>query len=312
MKTNAQQSPTASVDGTLSSLPLAEVQAEDAPSHSQPELKIVKTFVVPFETAGFVLPGVTQPTAHSSPTTHPSQEVRQKRLERNRLAARESRRRRKAMVAELQRSVNVFVRANGTLKKQNHDLERLITQAQAHIDALVDHGKNKAQASVGIAIQDPQPQESYKTRPTISTLQQAHVHSSAFAEPSSNTTLLQDVPHHNLTTLPSMTTTTAQRFSEAGVVPPMNPGATMQAMAAFQEATAAAMQVALPDVPRHQQQQQQGMRNVVDHNSLGRRAQPTIRVAAKNSQQLYKGILAAFALQQAAVAAGQNLSTGTQ
>jgi hypothetical protein len=55
------------------------------------------------------------------------------RLEQNRKAARESRRRKKVMIEELQRSVIFFSRANATLKTQNEEFQRLLVQAQAQI-----------------------------------------------------------------------------------------------------------------------------------------------------------------------------------
>jgi len=62
--------------------------------------------------------------------------AREIRLEQNRKAARESRRRKKVMVEELQRSVIIFSRTNGTLKKQNEELQRLLLQAQSQIITL--------------------------------------------------------------------------------------------------------------------------------------------------------------------------------
>jgi len=62
--------------------------------------------------------------------------AREVRLEQNRKAARESRRRKKVMVEELQRSVIIFSRTNGTLKQQNEELQRLLLQAQSQIITL--------------------------------------------------------------------------------------------------------------------------------------------------------------------------------
>ncbi|KAL3797738.1 hypothetical protein HJC23_000283 [Cyclotella cryptica] len=58
---------------------------------------------------------------------------REKRLEQNRLAASESRRRKKEMVEELQRSVAFFSKANISLKSQNAELERQILLAKQRI-----------------------------------------------------------------------------------------------------------------------------------------------------------------------------------
>mmetsp|Transcript_28219 Transcript_28219/g.58017 ORF Transcript_28219/g.58017 Transcript_28219/m.58017 type:complete len:646 (-) Transcript_28219:244-2181(-) len=56
--------------------------------------------------------------------------ARQKRLEQNRLAAIESRRRKKVVLEELQRSVAFYTKANATLKSQNEDLEGRILWAK--------------------------------------------------------------------------------------------------------------------------------------------------------------------------------------
>lgn len=66
----------------------------------------------------------------------PMTKAREVRLEQNRKAARESRRRKKIMIEELQRSVVFFSRANSTLKQQNDELQRMLLQAQARIAAM--------------------------------------------------------------------------------------------------------------------------------------------------------------------------------
>ena len=55
---------------------------------------------------------------------------REKRLGQNRMAAVESRRRKKHMIEELQRSVQYYSRANSSLKSQNADLERELLLAK--------------------------------------------------------------------------------------------------------------------------------------------------------------------------------------
>ena len=74
----------------------------------------------------------------------PMSKAREIRLEQNRKAARESRRRKKVMIEELQRSVIFFSRANGTLKQQNEELSRLLMQSQAQI-ASIEAGKSSEQ-----------------------------------------------------------------------------------------------------------------------------------------------------------------------
>lgn len=53
------------------------------------------------------------------------------RLEQNRKAARESRKRKKSMIEELQRSVVFFSRANSLLKQQNEEFARMVLHAQS-------------------------------------------------------------------------------------------------------------------------------------------------------------------------------------
>lgn len=65
----------------------------------------------------------------------PMSKAREVRLEQNRKAARESRRRKKIMIEELQRSVVFFSRANSTLKQQNDELQRLLIAAQTRLQA---------------------------------------------------------------------------------------------------------------------------------------------------------------------------------
>jgi hypothetical protein len=66
----------------------------------------------------------------------PMSKAREVRLEQNRKAARESRRRKKTMIEELQRSVIFFSRANSTLKQQNDELARILMQSQSQISSL--------------------------------------------------------------------------------------------------------------------------------------------------------------------------------
>jgi hypothetical protein len=74
------------------------------------------------------------------------------RLEQNRKAARESRRRKKIMIEELQRSVVFFSRANGTLKHQNDELQRLLLNAQSRISNLENNASGAANANAGMNV----------------------------------------------------------------------------------------------------------------------------------------------------------------
>ena len=78
--------------------------------------------------------------------------AREVRLEQNRKAARESRRRKKVMIEELQRSVIFFSRANGTLKQQNEELQRLLVQAQTQVQS-IQHNPNTVSGMPGASNQ---------------------------------------------------------------------------------------------------------------------------------------------------------------
>lgn len=77
----------------------------------------------------------------------PMSKAREVRLEQNRKAARESRRRKKVMVEELQRSVIFFTRANSTLKSQNEELQRLLLHAQSQVQAFEKDQKTQTPAA---------------------------------------------------------------------------------------------------------------------------------------------------------------------
>jgi hypothetical protein len=59
--------------------------------------------------------------------------ARARRLEQNRRAAIESRRRKKVMIAELQRSVTFYTKANESLKVVNLDLEQRLFLARQRV-----------------------------------------------------------------------------------------------------------------------------------------------------------------------------------
>ena len=141
------------------------------------------------------------------------------RLEQNRRAARESRRRKKVMIEELQRSLVFFSRTNAALKQQNDDLTRRLIDAQAEIAAL------------GRQIQ--QPRSMGETAPSL----ERHSHQAGLA-PITGGTQQQEAPK---------SVQNSMALGEVGLpqgMPAMQPGSTMQAMANFQQALAAAMQTA--------------------------------------------------------------------
>lgn len=79
----------------------------------------------------------------------PMSKAREVRLEQNRKAARESRRRKKIMIEELQRSVVFFSRANATLKQQNDELQRMLLTAQARASAYEKGDSSAAPVPIG-------------------------------------------------------------------------------------------------------------------------------------------------------------------
>jgi hypothetical protein len=158
------------------------------------------------------------------------------------------------MIEELQRSVIFFSRANGTLKQQNDELTRLLMQAQAQVTAIESGGKVPASPVAAPVAAEKEP--------TVGA--------------------------------PAPQPTSAAAAAMAGTLPPMQPGATMQAMANFQQAAAAAMQVAV-----------QGMKGIpgVDMQILTSPAS-----VAGNSQQAYNDTMTALAMQKAAAAAAGSIA----
>lgn len=181
----------------------------------------------------------------------PVTKAREVRLEQNRKAARESRRRKKVMIEELQRSVIFFSRANGALKQQNDELTRLLMQAQAQINSI----ENKTEEA---------PQQEHNNDKNVETVKAPEEKPTYAFHPA------------------------ALRANGIQPLPPMQPGATMQAMANFQQAAAAAMQQAMCQ-----------MQNVPGVNMAQLAAQPI----GANAQQAYTDTMTALAMQQAAHAA---------
>ena len=138
------------------------------------------------------------------------------RLAQNRKAARESRRRKKALVEELQRSLVFFSRTNATLKQQNEDLTRRLLEAHS---VLTKMGEPVPSLK---GVQASQPQGNNVTL-KLEASPLAPASKEATASPAA--CVIQPRP----STLP---------------LPAMQPGATMQAMADFQQAAAVAMQAA--------------------------------------------------------------------
>ena len=76
--------------------------------------------------------------------------ARARRLEQNRKAAIESRRRKKVMVAELQRSVTFYTKANENLKKANEELEKSLMIAKQKLLGQKDDNDQSVAASGGL------------------------------------------------------------------------------------------------------------------------------------------------------------------
>ena len=76
------------------------------------------------------------------------------RLAQNRKAARESRKRKKAMIEDLQKSLVFFSKTNAELRNQHHELTRLLLNAQSAIR------KTEEEGSASSSQQLPQKQQS--------------------------------------------------------------------------------------------------------------------------------------------------------
>lgn len=209
----------------------------------------------------------------------PISKARQVRLEQNRKAARESRRRKKVMIEELQRSVIFFSRANSTLKQQNDELGLLFMQAQSQISAVESGQQQPLQPATTegekqlqqISNQGEQQQQAQAVA------QQAMYESQGFPAAAARTAA-QTMNAGASGDAPA-TPVPAYAQSQASAGPAMQTGATMQAMADFQQAAAAAMASAM------------GL-NPAATSSPG-----------TNPQQAYTDTLNALAMQQAAAAA---------
>lgn len=148
----------------------------------------------------FVLP----PPIKKEVTSSRSRAVR---LEQNRKAARESRRRKKAMVEELQRSLVFFSKSNAALKQQNEILTRQVMAAHSKL----------AEMGEPLPPLDPKLIEAFKS-------------------------VVTEVPAIKVEEETNGGRTPAEYDNVA--ITSMQPGATMQAMASFQQAAQAAMEAA--------------------------------------------------------------------
>jgi bZIP transcription factor len=213
-------------------------------------------------------------------------------------AARESRRRKKVMIEELQRSVIFFSRANGTLKQQNDELTRLLMQAQGQVSAVDGDGKVAAKPAAAAAMAPPPPKKVVEHQDEAAELAQANaVATQAMYESQGFPAAAARAAAQTM----NFGATTVAAAAAAPMAPPathplhaalpaMQPGATMQAMANFQQAAAAAMQAAMGQ-----------MQEIPGLNTSQLAAAP----AGTNAQQAYTDTMTALAMQQAAASAGQ-------
>ncbi|CAJ1954485.1 unnamed protein product [Cylindrotheca closterium] len=141
------------------------------------------------------------------PKKRTPEQSRALRLAQNRKAARESRRRKKSLVEDLQRSVIFIGRANGSLKHQNDELTRRLLEAHAVLSQMGEPVPSAMKPKAKAVVQEA---------PTGEALAAA-----------ANTAMANIKPRPSALSMPNM-----------------QPGATMQAMADFQQAAAIAMQAA--------------------------------------------------------------------
>jgi hypothetical protein len=289
--------------GVASQLPHKKRKSADevdapAMTPSEPAAKVHKT-EDGLETEEKVVPASESEDSDSKPIKRQGMsKAREIRLEQNRKAARESRRRKKVMIEELQRSVIFFSRANGTLKQQNDELARLLMQAQAQVSAIESQPNNGQEATTqNVQMKtDGQPQQQQQG---FQQAQAQAVATQAMYESQGYPAAAARAAAHTMNAGSQKNGQEAQAPATSASqqsLPPMQPGATMQAMANFQQAAAAAMQAAV-----------QGMQGIpgMAVNTLA--SAP----AGVNPQQAYNDTMTALAMQQAAAAAaGQQFFQG--
>ncbi len=86
--------------------------------------------------------------------------ARARRLEQNRKAAIESRRRKKVMVAELQRSVTFYTKANENLKKANEELEKSLMLAKQKLLSQKDDDDDDKSVAASGGLKTPEEERS--------------------------------------------------------------------------------------------------------------------------------------------------------
>ena len=235
--------------------------------------------------------------------------IRATRLEQNRKAAKESRRRKKIMIEDLQRSVIFFSRANGKVKQQNDDLSRLLMHAQAQVSAIESSSTQIEQHEKAKDRDLKQMHEGINRKHDI--LSESSYQAANFSINTDTTTCKQSAT-------PTTSTNTNDILASSSNFSVMQPGATMAAMANFQNAAAVAMNAAV--------QGMQQIPGVVSLNSSASHQHTTPAAAVPtnssrnihannvSAQQAYNDTMTAIAMQQvaaAAAAAAVSTTTGT-
>ena len=242
------------------------------------------------------------PEPQASPVVNTSNKAREVRLEQNRKAARESRRRKKVMIEELQRSVIFFSRANSTLKNQNEDLSRMLVQAQAKVKSTQQEEPELKQAEEAPTVAAEAPPVVVAAPVAPASVPVADAPAATETKPEELSQQEQQAQAQAVATqalfetqgFPAAAARAAAQTMNASTgahpapssLPQMQPGATMQAMANFQQAAAAAMQAAIA-----------GMQSIPNINLTPMAAMPQA-----SAQQAYTDQMTALAMQQAAAA----------
>lgn len=277
-------------DNTADAAAGVKRQAEEMERVDEPEAKKFAATPNP-DSSLLAAPPMTLPVENSK-------KGREVRLEQNRKAAKESRRRKKVMVEELQRSVIFFSRANSTLKQQNNELTRLLIEAQMQVKKAETDSTEASTSNIKTeAPQSPAPTE-VTTMSCTATNTAAAAAAADQASQQLNAQLVATQALYESQGFPAAAARAAAQamnssaagaplsFATATAMlppPPMQPGATMQAMANFQQAAAAAMQAAI-----------QGM------HGLGGMASLAATVPGVNAAQSFTDTMTALAMQQAA------------
>ena len=253
---------------TVSDQPKRKLEESEAVTTAEPDSKAAKT----------------EDDSRLLKKRGPISKAREIRLEQNRKAARQSRRRKKVMIEELQRSVIFFSRSNGVLKQQNDDLQRLVMNARSQVSQMEGQKSIAPTSQPTVQLKGENLKQQAEANAVAT---QAVLESQGF--PAAAARAVAQTMNGTSTVSKITASEKAATVSPQGL-PPMQPGATMQAMANFQQAAAVAMQQAV-----------QGMQQIP---GMTVSALTATAPSAANSSQAFNDTMAALAMQQAAAAAG--------